>query len=353
MRRVALITALLGLTGVFASVQPDLASAWFNGANVPWNSFGADIGGGAYNSGWFTTFFKECQSNHINSARFWLHCDGRSTPNFNSSGYVTGLSSSFLSDLTSFMNLAKQYQVVIVLSLWSFDMFKGQPGQHADLVSDQSKTNSYINNALVPIIKTLESFDNVIYEIMNEPEWAIQETPGNTAVQVPLSQMQRFHAMLAEAIHKNSAKKTVTTGSASLKWNSAAVPPAVGNWWNDAALNKSYPSTTGHLDFYQIHYYDWMYNTDWGYDPCRENAAYWKLDKPTMTGELPATGGNYYTPYQFLNCSYNNNFWGAMFWAYNADWPLDTALSGLNQFYSEHSSISSYNALITWSQSLR
>jgi len=249
--------------------------------------------------------------------------------------------------------MSKKYGVVLVLTLWSFDMFKGQPGMHADLVSDTSKTQSYINNALIPIIKALEPYENVIYEIMNEPEWAIQETPSTTQVSVPLVQMQRFHGMLAEAIHKNSATKIVTTGSACLKWNSAAVPPAVGNWWNDSSLKSAYSSSLGYLDFYQFHYYDWMYNSDWGYDPCREDTNYWKMDKWAMVGELPSDAGQYYDPQQFMDCTYKNGFMGTLFWAYNADWPWTSALPALNSFWQAHQDIASYSALVSWTKTLR
>jgi hypothetical protein len=341
----------LVLLAGYVLAAPSAISAWFNGANVPWDSFGYDIGTGNFNKTWFQTFFTECQQNHINSARFWLHCDGRATPTFNSDGSVQGLSSTFISDLTTLTGMAKNYSVVIVLSLWSFDMFNGQPG-HPDLVSDQSKTTSYINNALIPIVKALESYENVIFEIMNEPEWAIDVTPATTPQKVTLQQMQRFHGMLAEAIHKTGSH-TVTTGSASLKWDSAAVPPAVANWWDDAALKAAYSSSLGTLDFYQIHYYDWMHDPSWGYDPCRENTAYWKLDKVTMVGELPSDAGTYYTPDQFMNCSYNNGFAGTMYWAYNADWPLSSALPALNNFYNAHQSISTYQALVNWAKSLR
>jgi len=345
----AKMLALLGIAVLPALVLSQ--AAWFNGGNVPWDSFGNDIGTGHFNTTWFQTFFQTCQTNHINSARFWLHCDGRATPVFNADGSVKGLSTTFISDLQALVSMAKTYSVVIVLSLWSFDMFNQQPG-HPDLVSDATKTQSYINNALIPIVKGLDSYENIIFEIMNEPEWAINETPASEPQHVPLTQMQRFHGMLAEAIH-NYGSHPVTTGSSCLKWNSAAVPPAVGNWWNDASLKAAYPSSTGVLDFYQIHYYDWMYNSDWGYDPCRANMTYWKLDKPTMVGELPSDAGTYYTPEQFMNCTYANGFNGAMFWAYNADSPLTSAYPALNNFYNAHQSIANYQALVTWAKNLR
>jgi len=345
-----LLFALLG--SALAAPSASLATAWFNGVNIPWNQFGYDIGCNAFDSNWFESFFKQAQANHVNVARFWVHCDGRCSPNFDSSGSVTGLSSTFISDLTKLVDMAASYNVVLVISLWSFDMFKGAPGLHPDLVTDSSKSQSYINNALYPILSALGTRPNIIWEVMNEPEWAINDTPCSLTTCCTLSQMQRFHGMVAEAIHQKAPGQIVTTGSACLKWDSATVPPAVANWWNDAALKAAYSSSSAYLNFYQIHYYDWMYNSDWGYDPCRESASWWSLDKPTVVGELPSDAGTYYTPDQFMNCTYFNDFIGEMFWAYNADWPWTSALPALNNFYAAHSSIANYQALVSWMKTL-
>jgi len=330
-----------------------LKNAWFNGVNVPWDQYGYDIGSGHFDKNWFTTFFTACKDNNINSARFWLHCDGRASPMFSSNGYVTGLSPTFLQELQELTEMASSSSVVLIIALWSFDMCKQetQTGYHPQLISDPSATLSYINLALIPMLKSLQNFDNVVWEIINEPEWCIKETPGNTNYQAPLVDMQRFAGAIADAVHNNS-KHTVTLGSASLKWNSDANPPAVGNWWSDQALQKAFPSKHAKLDFYQIHYYDWMHNDQWGYDPCREPASYWKLDKPTLVGELPATGGQFYSPIQLMNVSFAHNFYGTAFWAYNADFDWHADIAAWKQFYTQHTQIASYNTLVSWLKSL-
>eukprot|EP01123_Difflugia_compressa_P000562 TRINITY_DN10655_c0_g1_i1.p1 TRINITY_DN10655_c0_g1~~TRINITY_DN10655_c0_g1_i1.p1 ORF type:complete len:348 (+),score=58.93 TRINITY_DN10655_c0_g1_i1:112-1155(+) len=346
MKFVSIFTLLLVVTNA--------QTAWFNGLNVPWNHFGYDIGAGSFDQQWFETFFSTCSQNHVNSARFWVHCDGRATPNFNSNGLVTGLSSTFISELIQLTDMAASHNVVLILTLWSFDMCKQETptGYHPQLLNDTSATKSYIDNALIPILKAMNNYTNIVWEVINEPEWCIKETPGNTPYMATLKQMQAFVGAIAEAVHRNS-HQTVTVGSASLKWNSDANPPAVGNWWSDKAIQSAYPSSDAKLDFYQIHYYDWMHNNDWGYDPCREPASYWKLDKPTIVGELPATGGSYYTPIQLMTTSLQNNFWGTAFWSYNADFDWHKDIDAWNTFYSQHSSISSYETLTHWLSSLR
>ena len=38
-----------------------------------------------------------------------------------------------------------------------------------------------------------------------------------------------------------------------------------------------------------MHFYDWMVNPSWGYDPMRKNTSYWGItDKLTVVAELPA-----------------------------------------------------------------
>jgi hypothetical protein len=340
------------LVAIFFTLSSSQTS-WFNGINVPWHNFGYDIGANSFDSNWFASFFANCSENHINSARFWVHCDGRASPMFNSDGSVSGLSPTFLPELEQLVKMASSSHVVTMLTLWSFDMCKQETptSYHPQLISNTNALQSYVTKALIPILKTLDKYDNVVYEIINEPEWCVKETPGNTPYMASLSEMQRFAATIADAIHKNS-RHAVTLGSSSLKWNSNS-SAAVGNWWSDAALQKQVASSSAKLDFYQIHYYDWMHNDQWGYDPCREPASYWSLDKPTVVGELPATGGQFYTPTQLVECSFKDNYWGDMFWAYNADFDWKKAIPAWTQFYQEHAGISSYTSLVNWLKTLR
>ena len=256
--------------------------------------------GVAYNASWFGNFFETAAAGGQNVARFWLHADGCAGLVYSSDKSVTGLTPSFTADLAALAKQAQDHKIVLQICLWSFDMCKKNehPGDpHANLISDASATQSYLDKALVPMLKALSTFENIIIEVINEPEWCIREAPGNTDVQVSLVEMQRFVGMIAQTVHKHGKK--VTVGSASLKWNSPAGPPAgsaVANYWSDAALKNATGGVSGaFLDHYQIHYYDWMFNAQWGYDPCRTNASveYWQLDKPTIVGELPARSKHY------------------------------------------------------------
>jgi len=139
---------------------------------------------------------------------------------------------------------AHDHHLMVIISLWDFYIYE----KHPDLVTNETKTDSYIRKALVPMMAALEMKVNLIaWEVMNEPEWVLEKG-------ISVTQIQKFVAKIADAVHQYS-KKYVTVGSASLKWNSD-IRPAVANYWKDSALQAVLPHSKAYLDFYQIHYYD-------------------------------------------------------------------------------------------------
>lgn len=220
-----------------------------------------------------------------------------------------------------------------------------QGSTKASIISNKAITQSYIDNALTPMLEAVSQYPNLIIETINEPEWCMKG-PGNTPDLVDAVDMQRFVAMIAEASH--AAGRKVTTGSASLKWSSFA-SESEASYWHDAALQAAYPSasgTTGTMDFYNVHYYDWMYNDDWGYDPMRADIAHWKLDKPTAVAEIPPSS-DHYTVQQLLDVSTANGFKGLLFWAYNdPDFDITPAIAPLKSY--AQSQGASYDALLSW-----
>jgi hypothetical protein len=201
-------------------LQTSSQQAWFSGLNVPWNSFGYDIGTDAYDPDYFETFFQFAESNSQNAARFWVHCDGRQSPLFDdNTGVVNGLSDSFLPNLIDLVRRASAHNVLLQLCMWSFDMCTDETTPRDATISDSSITQSYIDNALNPILDALNSnqlSSSVLIEVINEPEWCMEGSCSTTDC-VSVSDMQRFVGMQAAAIHAKGFK--VTVGSASLKWN--------------------------------------------------------------------------------------------------------------------------------------
>jgi len=132
-----------------------------------------------------------------------------------------------------------------------------------------------------------------------------------------------------------------------LKWNSDH-GSAEANYWSDVALQEAYPSQVGKLDFYNVHFYDWMVNPSWGYDPCRGNVSYWGMDKPVVIAELPPTS-SYYSASVMMNCALSGGFVGDMFWAYNDPaFAYAVALPSLQAFAHNYDSIASFGAVVTW-----
>jgi len=320
------------------------------GLNIPWNSFGYDIGGNAFNATWFTQYFQKAQANQQNIARFWVHCDGaRAGLEYDSGGKVSGLSPTFNADLIHLLSIAQEHSVVVQLCLWSFDMCKDEMQRgstQSSLISNQALTHSYVDNALKPMLAATASYPNLLVEVINEPEWCIQG-PGGAGVatknMVPASDMQRFVSMIAEAAHH--AGRKVTVGSASLKWSSHA-QEAEASYWDDTALKKAYSSSNGTLDFYNVHYYDWMWNPTWGYDPMRASTTHWKLDKPTVIAEMVPKSDHYSIP-DVLSKSTSNGFSGVLFWAYNDhNSPITDDVAPLKAYAAAHGA--SYEAIVTW-----
>ena len=328
------------------------ASAFWAGGNLPWVDFGYDVGAGSFDSAAVGAAFGNLSAAGANSVRFWLHADGRASPAFAADGSVTAPGgSSWRSDLKQLVRLAAQHKLVLQLCLWSFDMCKQEVSTnpvHADLIRNASRAESYVQNALVPMLELLNG-SAVVVEVSNEPEWCM-EGPCNTKECVAPAQMQAFVARVAEAVHTHS-DLTVTVGSASLKWSTSLPGGGQQDWWADEALKAAYPAAAGGagtLDFFNVHYYDWMYDPSWGYDPCRKPASYWGAAKPLVVAELPPTS-QHYNASAMLSCALRNGFAGDLFWAINdPSFDFGPAYDALRAFTSEHAAATSYAALVAW-----
>jgi hypothetical protein len=325
-----------------ATLQYNGRAYVLNGVNVPWNWFGNDVGDGGYDANWFENLFTQCEQNGINCVRLWIHCSGWASPEFDANGYVTGLSATFLSDMSNLLLRADNHKVMVMPCLWSFDMTKNNNQNGIGLIATQAKTQSYIDNALVPMVRRFADTPNLVaWEISNEPEWSVVDQAAVTK-----ADLQRFCAMIAAAIHENSGKM-VTVGSACLKWNSD-MHEAEDNWWKDSVLQAAYTNSKAYLDFYQIHYYDWMVGSGWAYDPFKpgRDVSYWGLDKPVIVGECPGAAGGLHTIAQQLQNGYSNNYAGVLFWSYNSDWSDQWATMKveLKGFRDAHPGLMDYSA---------
>lgn len=318
---------------------------FINGLNVAWNKFGGDFGrhdvwGNMYDSTAFDEIFANCEAHGVNVVRLWIHCDGRANPDFNKEGYCTGFDTDFFLDMDNCFRQAKNHNVMIMPCMWSFDMCKdaresagAYAGAHDDLLTNNDKMDSYIEKAFIPLVKRYANQCNLFaWEVCNEPEWALDrqlagfmnyETDSTwtyrTKTLVPVETMQRLTAKMAEVVHTYS-NKMVTTGSSALRWNSD-VAPAVKNIWSDASLQKVYNKPLAYLDFYQVHYYDYMVPMQADPFDSARTTDYWKFDKPIIIGECPASAERckVHTPDEQIKLAKQNGYAGIMFWSYNGD----------------------------------
>lgn len=86
--------------------------------------------------------------------------------------------------------------------------------------------------------------------------------------------MQAFIKTVVSGIHAKGGRATI--GSASLKWTCNQGNGCVGNWWEASGI-----------DFYEVHYYEWMVSGNSNYDPYTFAPSYWGLEKDVLIGEAP------------------------------------------------------------------
>lgn len=311
-------------------------SYYINGLNIPWNNYNLDfgtdklVGVNKYDSTAFENILTHCEAYGVNCVRIWVHTIGCASPDFDAAGNVTGLDSAFFHNLDDFMNRALKHNIMVIPAIWDFNMTNNDTaawgtngGLHANLIEDSSMTRGYINNAFIPIIEHYANQCNLLaYDLINEPEWAMNiPFAGKTSQVVSASNMQRFVGMLAEAVHQHSSKMC-TVGSACLRYNSDntdATTYCSGNYWKDAAIQSAYNKPLAHLDFYEVHYYDWMDNTVYYFDPYKSwsTTSYWELEKPTLIGESQGNSANHTTTDELYN-GFIHNWAGVLFWSYTA-----------------------------------
>jgi len=286
-----------------------------SGMNLAWGKFARDLT--ELDEELFTKALDEISEAGGNSMRWWMHVNGTRSPQF-TDGKVTGLAAGEIENVRQVLNMAQERNMVICLCLWSFDMLQGRQGviygQNRDLLEKPEYTKAYIDNALVPMVKTLKGHPAIMcWEIFNEPEGMTKEfgwTPEEERTE--MKYVQQFINLTAAAIHKEAPDEKVSNGS----WCPRASSD-IGDWKNyytDQELVKAGGEPAGILDFYMFHYYAWGKEA---LSPFHHPASYWELDKPLVIGEFSAKG-----PYDGIDAAkahkylYENGYAGAWSWTW-------------------------------------
>lgn len=352
------ITAVSGVTIGGNKFYVNGHQIFFNGINTAWqkqSDYSLDFLGRNFDPAWWNTEFSRYNQNHINLARVWIHGSGADSPGVDGNGYTLSPSSQFLADMDALVQKAKDWNIYLMPTFWSFDMAKGsKKTQMRNIITDVNKTNSYINNFLIPIVQRYNNVSNIMgYDLCNEPEHMWRDADcGN----LDRNAVVRFLAMCAAAIHKNSTKP-VTVGSMWICFNSDRYKTYdtytgdnryLGNNYSDASLKAQFNDAKAYLDFYSPHWYAWQSSSG----SFETSIGYW-LDngnKPALIGETYGGNVNSSTPNNsrnynitmanyYLN-SYANGYAGVCGW--KNPWENDGygtfngVASGTNAFYAAY-----------------
>ena len=334
MRRTVVLLALLGIALVVGVVlmnrrvsRPTEFSErlfvggrpyFWAGVNYPWKSY-QDFGTGpwGYSGVADPTTYAEVDADFANLAasgvrivKWRIFNDGRYSPDFDEEGRVTGLDERFFADLDAALEIARRHDVYLVFTLfgsglWTTDCTQRgvQLGGHADSLTDSSKRQALIDNAIVPMLRHIGRNDRVLaFEIIAEPEWGIEELhhEEDNRVKVPLADVREFVRGVTDAIHRHtSALATIESNRASYMAH-----------WRGLGL-----------DYFSFSWYDWL--EPW--EPLDRAARSFTLDRPIVLGEFPSVDSTYYALDEVYDLAYRQGYAGAFAWSYggadrHGDW---------------------------------
>ncbi|XP_067664085.1 mannan endo-1,4-beta-mannosidase-like [Haliotis asinina] len=323
----------------------DGQKVFLSGANLAWVQYAYDFGNNLYKGrvqGILEGYIRDLSKSGGNSLRVWIHMEGANTPEFDSSGHVIGMDKggTMLSDLKSMLNYAASHNVLVFLCLWNGAVNQGSHAHLDGLIRDTNKLQSYINKALVPMVKGLAGLPGLGgWEVINEPEGVLMPDVANSDPCFDTTHLKnsgagwagklykyddflRFINLQAAAIKSADPHTLVTMGS----WN-AKSNVNIKNYYNhysDACLIKAGGKKQGVLDFYQIHSYDWQGKFD-EVSPFTMAASAYHMNKPIVIGEFRESQGAGMTIQQMFSHAYNNGYSGAWSWSITDDWtPKDT-----------------------------
>ncbi|MCD7708818.1 MAG: cellulase family glycosylhydrolase [Clostridiales bacterium] len=258
---------------------------YMNGVNTPWDNWN-DFGG-SYYEGFWSQHFAELAENGINATRIWITCDGTVGMIIDDDGYVEGATTQFWSNLDSLFTTAQENGIYIMATLMSFDHFKETNSTYEtwrDMVQDEEKIESYVDNFVIPFVERYDGFDSLwSIDLCNEPDWIHENAEDG---QLAWDDICNLFAHEAAAIHENS-DVLVTVGFGMVKYNSDSYE---GNYGSDEYLQSLYDNADAYLDFYSTHFYEW--EAEWFGFPFDKTPTDFLLDgtKPCVIGEFPASG---------------------------------------------------------------
>ena len=283
-----------------------------NGVNTPWqnwNEFGSD----SFQPEFWESHFADLHAIGVNAVRVWVNCDSMVSIKLKPSGQVREVVEKHWTDVDKLFEIAEKNQIYLMPTLLSFDHCKN--GQYVDrwraVITDDTAMQSYIDSYVKPFAERYGSNPYLLgIDLMNEPDWVIENAECG---RLPKENLSKFFAKCTAAIHETNPDALVTVGMGMVKYNSDN-PKYMGNVVSDEVM-KSYAGDNACLDFYSVHYYNWMKShmgcpfdmspTDFGLDGT----------KPSFLGEF-SPGPDQTYEYAYEN-TLANGWNGAMLWCSN------------------------------------
>nr|B4XC07.1 RecName: Full=Mannan endo-1,4-beta-mannosidase; AltName: Full=Beta-mannanase; AltName: Full=CaMan; AltName: Full=Endo-beta-1,4-D-mannanase; Flags: Precursor [Cryptopygus antarcticus]ABV68808.1 beta-1,4-mannanase precursor [Cryptopygus antarcticus] len=321
---------------------------FLSGVNFAWRSYGSDFGNGQYasNGPALKDWINKVKASGGNTARVWVHVEGQVSPAFDSHGFVTSTDSkkTLINDLSDLLDYANGQNVFLILVLFNGALQNNSNVQN--LFWDESKLNSYINNALTPMVNALKSKPSLAaWEVLNEPEGTLQpgsdqnscydtstlaaQGAGWGGKKFPMKQILKTINWISSAIHNADSKALVTVGS----WSELTQTDSFGyrNHYKDSCLTGAGGKSNGIINFYQMHTYS--HSGKWNQNaPFKVNRwAYNVNDKPLLIGEFASVCSQNEGIQNLYKYAYNNGYNGALTWQFNSGGDCSDTYS--NQMY--------------------
>lgn len=287
------------------------------GVNYAWIDWSRDFA----DKGWDERFKKinanldVMKARGVRTLRWWIYSDFTEAPLWTGKGEklrCVGLPKGWVKNFMTTVDAAKARGIRLYPVFSSFDL--GRKG-YKWVVSDKAVRQSFIENAVRPIVQAATKNEGIFaWDIINEPEWLVRvEDNGDPNKElsdgpIKLSELREYIADMVKEIRPSG--HPVSLGSAGMKW---------------CGFDYDFFSGLG-LDFFDIHYYDWM--TPWFNITTTPKSRLAKLnpeygEKPIIVGESmgqPETeysGKKRMNHYQFLQAIMKMGYTGYMPWAWN------------------------------------
>ncbi len=303
---------------------------WISGSNTPWENWN-DFGG-SFDAAWWRNQFHQLAANHVNATRVWITCDGKnSSPGIDANGQVSEPTPKFWRDLDQLFSIARTEHIYVMTALISFDHTK-QGNTNADrwakMYASPQNRKLFVANYVVPLVLRYGN-DPWFWavDVGNEIDWMFDNQHQNKEDFID------FVARVSNAVHRNGKVLVCQGMGTAAKYISAKYQ---GTILSDASLGAREPGA--HLDFYNIHYYDWV--KPWFGSPYETGPSEMGLgDKPCIVGETPAKGSSGQTILQNWQNAFAKGWQGIMPWTSNgvdSNGSLPDFKSGPNWFFANH-----------------